>query len=59
MFISFCTGLLIGSKLFSLCLQDYAILQIAFLFGGLSNMFLAWAPTTALFFLGNVTSRDL
>ncbi|XP_072039616.1 proton-coupled folate transporter-like [Amphiura filiformis] len=47
-------GLLFGSKLFSLCLQDHWILQIAYLFGGLSNLFLAWAPTTALFFLGGI-----
>ncbi|XP_072040954.1 proton-coupled folate transporter-like isoform X3 [Amphiura filiformis] len=47
-------GLLVGSKLFSLCLEDYWILQIAYLFGGLSNLFLAWAPTTPMFFLGAV-----
>ena len=45
-------GLLVGSKLFSLCLDDPWILQIAFVIACLSNLMLAWAPSTAIFIVG-------
>ncbi|XP_072046106.1 lysosomal proton-coupled steroid conjugate and bile acid symporter SLC46A3-like isoform X2 [Amphiura filiformis] len=47
-------GLLIGTKLFSLCLANFWILQIAYGFALLNYILAALAPTTAIFILGAV-----
>ncbi|XP_072046557.1 uncharacterized protein [Amphiura filiformis] len=47
-------GMLLGGKLFSMCLQEYWILQIAYTFGMIQYVIAAIAPSTAIFFLAPV-----